>query len=839
VGLAQDLRLAIRTLRATPIVTVVAILSLALGIGANTAIFSILDSLLLRPLPVERPDRLALLASYSRQLFYPDGRPYTGVPSWTYPQWEQIHERRHDLFETAFAFSRIDRFNLARGGQTDFADGMWVSGEYFDGLGVRPLLGRTFTGQDDRQGGGPDGAVAVISYDWWQRRFGGAADVIGKTQTIERVPVTIVGVLPPGFFGTEVGGRFDVALPFGVQPLIRGQEHWLENYNASGVRVMARLKADQTLAAAEQAFRGAQAQIREATIARTRTDGREHYLSEPFSVRPAAGGTSSMRGSYRQPILLIMAVVALVLLIACANIANLLLARAAVRRHEFSVRLALGASRWRLARQLLVESLLLAGGGALAGLGIAQWGRALLLRQLSTPGDTVFLDARLDWRVLAFTAFVAAATALLFGLVPALRASRARPIEAIRAHGRHAIGERRIGLSGALVVGQVALSLVLIVTAGLFLRTFSTLTTRDLGFDRDPVLIARLDASGTGVAPAERAALFARVAEAGRAVPGVSHAAMSDATPVGGWIIDLEMEVESGPPMTQPQNISYRTVVTPDWFATYGTRLVAGRDFGDGDRSGSTPVVIVNETFARKMLPEGNPIGRRVRNAHPMGAAESGQWLEVVGVVADANYRSVREVLASTMYQPMAQQPGTSPLMRLSVRAAGGAPALLTRSVAEAIGRVNPAIAITFTPLKEQLDANVVQERLLAMLAGMFGALALLLAGLGLYGVMSYAVSRRRAEIGIRMALGAAPDRVVRLVLSRALLVIGLGMIVGFGVSAWASTLVAPLLYGLQPRDPITLVTSAVVLGIVGGLAGWLPARRASRIDPAIVLRES
>jgi predicted permease len=839
VGFTQDLRLAVRTLRATPIVTVVAILSLALGIGANTAIFSILDSLLLRPLPVERPDRLALLASYSRQLFYADGRPYTGVPSWTYPQWEQIHERRHDLFETAFAFSWIDRFNLAQGGQTDFADGMWVSGEYFDGLGVRPLLGRTFTGQDDRQGGGPDGAVAVISYDWWQRRFGGAADVIGKTQTIERVPVTIVGVLPPGFFGTEVGGRFAVALPFGVQPLIRGQEHWLENYNASGVRVMARLKADQTLAAAEQAFRGAQPQIREATIARTRADGRSHYLSEPFSVRPAAGGTSSMRGSYRQPILLIMAVVALVLLIACANIANLLLARAAVRRHEFSVRLALGASRWRLARQLLVESLLLSGAGALAGLGIAQWGRALLLRQLSTPGDTVFLDARLDWRVLAFSAFVAVATALLFGLVPARRASRAQPIEAIREHGRGAIGERRIGLSGALVVGQVALSLVLIVIAGLFLRTFSTLMTRNLGFDRDPVLIARLDASGTGVAPAERAALFARVAEAGRAVPGVSHAAMSDATPVGGWIIDLEMEVESGPPMTQPQNISYRTVVTPGWFATYGTRLVAGRDFGDGDRSGSTPVVIVNETFARKMLPEGNPIGRRVRNAHPMGAAESGQWLEVVGVVADANYRSVREVLASTMYQPMAQQPGTSPLMRLSVRAAGGAPALLTRSVAEAIGRVNPAIAITFTPLKAQLDANVAQERLLAILAGMFGALALLLAGLGLYGVMSYAVSRRRAEIGIRMALGAAPGRVVRLVLSRVLIVIGLGMLVGFGVSAWASTLVAPLLYGLQPRDPITLVTSAVVLGIVGGLAGWLPARRASRIDPAIVLRES
>jgi predicted permease len=835
-SLAHDLRLAVRTLRATPIVTVVALLSLALGIGANTAIFSILDSLLLRALPVERPDRLALLADFPPPRYFPDGRPYTVVPSWTFPLWEQIRERRQELFETAFAFSWTQRFNLAQGGQTDFVEGLWVSAEYFDGLGVRPLLGRAFTAKDDLRGGGPDGAVAVISYDWWQRRFGGAADVIGKTQTIERVPCTIVGVMPPGFFGTDVGSRFDVALPFGAEPLIRGADSGLDDDNASGIRVMARLKEGDTLASAEQAFRGVQPQIREATIARTRPDGRARYLSRPFSLLPGAGGTSSMRASYRQPILLIMVVVAVVL-IACANVANLLLARAAVRRHEFSVRLALGASRWRLARLLLVESLLLAGAGAAAGLGIAQWGSGLLVRQLSTTRSTVFLDVRIDWRVLAFTAIVCGGTALLFGLLPALRASRARPIDAIREHGRGAAGDRRIGLSSLLVAAQVALSLVLVVTAGLFVRTFSTLVTRDVGFDRDPVLIAQLDLSATGVTPAGRAALFERLAEAGRAIPGVSHASVSDVTPVGGRVLDLEVEVEHGPPLTQPQNVTYLNLTTPAWFATYGTRLVAGRDFDARDRSGATPVAIVNETFVRRILPEGDPIGRRIRNAHP-DRGESGAWLEVVGVAADANYRTLREVPASTMYLPVAQQSGTGSTMSLSLRAAGGAPALLARSVTEAIGRVSPAIAITFTPLRAQLDANLVQERMLAMLAGAFGALALLLAGLGLYGVTAYAVSRRRAEIGIRMALGAGPRRVVRLVLSRVSFVVGLGVLIGLGVSVWASTFVAALLYGLQPRDPATLIASAGALAIVGGLAGWLPARRAARIDPAIVLRE-
>ena len=830
----NDLRIAIRTLRATPVVTLVVILSLALGIGANTAMFSIVNSLLLRALPVERPDRLVLLLSN------PSVNP--GSP-WSNPVWEQIRDHHADLFQETFAFSRrTTRFNLAQRGPTDFVDGVFASGQYFDALRVTPMLGRTFTIEDDRRGGGPNGPVAVISYRFWQRRFGGSADVIGKTQTIDRVPFAIVGVMPPGFFGTDVGSMSDVILPIGTESLVRGRDSQLDRATTSWLLVMARLKDGQTVASAEQALRGVQPQIREATTpGDVRAEARGRYLATPFGVQPAAGGTSSMRGRYRHPVLAVMTVVALVLLIACANIANLFLARAVARRHEFSVRQALGASRRRLARQQLVESLLLSGAGSVAGLATARWASDLLTRQLSTQANTVFLDTHLDWRVLAFTASIAIAVALLCGVVPALRASHAEPIEAIREHGRRTAGERGIGVGGALVAGQVALSLVLVVAAGLFVRTFTTLAALDVGFDRDPVLLVRLDVPPTSADPSQREALFERVATTVRATPGVAHAAISEVTPVSGMITDVYIEAENGAQLAPPQNVSYRNVITPDWFATYGTRLIAGRDFDDRDRLASPPVAIVNETFARRFLQGANPFGRRIRN--PSSApGETRPWMEVVGIVADATYLSLRAALPPTMYVPLAQQPAGSgffPFATLSVRAASGSPVSLARGVGDAIARVDSEIAITFTPLKQQVDAALVQERMMAMLSGWFSILALLLSALGLYGVTAYAVSRRRTEIGIRLAIGAAPARVVRLVLARVTILLGIGLWIGAGASVWASTFVAALLYGVEPRDPVTLLSSAAVLAGVGALAGWLPAYRASRIDPAEVLRES
>jgi putative ABC transport system permease protein len=829
----NDFRIAIRVLRATPVVTIAIILSLSLGIGANTAMFSIVNSLLLRALPVEEPDRLVLLQS--------DPSMTAGSP-WSNPVWEWIRDHHSDLFEAAFAFSRrTTRFNLAQGGQTEFVNGVYASGRYFDALGVRAILGQLFTVDDDRRDGGSNGPVAVISYGLWQRRFGGAADVIGRTQTIDRVPFTIIGVMPSDFFGTDVGSRSDVILPIGTEPLMRGRDSQLDRLTTSSLLVMARLKEGQTVASAERALRGVQPQIVEATMpANASNEARARRHATPFGVQAAAVGTSAVRARYRQPILTMLAVVALVLLIACANVANLFLARVWARGHEFSVRLALGASRWRLARQQLAEGVLLAALGSSGGLVIAHWASDLLVLQLSTEANTVFLDTRLDWRVLAFTAAVAIAVALLFSIVPALRASHTEPFNAIRGHSRNAAGEGLNGFGGALVVGQVALCLVLIVAAGLFIQTFTALATLNVGFDRDPVLLVRLDVPQTSAEPPQRAALYERVAATVRALPGVAHAAVSAVTPVSGMITDAYVEAENGPPLAPPQNVSYRNVITPDWFATYGTPLVAGRDFDERDRLASPPVAIVNETFARRFLQGGNPLGRRIRNP-PSAPSDVPPWLEVVGIVADATYLSLRDAAPPTMYVPLAQQPGGSgffPFATLSIRAARGAPGALARGIGDAIARVDSEIAITFTLLKQQVDAALVQERIMAILSAWVSVLALLLAALGLYGVTAYGVNRHRTEIGIRIAVGAAPASVVRLVLTRVTIFVGIGITIGASASIWVSKFIATLLYGLDPRDPTTLMFSAIVLAMIGAVAGWLPAYRASHVDAAEVLRE-
>ena len=821
----QDLRDAFRALKATPVVTIVAILSLALGIGANTAIFSILDSLLLRSLPVKEPQQLVMLGDGE------SGRP----TSWTNPIWDQVrnHER---LFDGAFAWSG-SRFNLAPGGQTELVDGMWASGRLFDVLGVPAILGRTFTEADDRRGGGPDGPVAVISYSFWQRRFGGAADTIGRSLTVERVPFTIVGVTPPSFFGVDVGRTFDVAIPIGTEPLIRGKESSLDRRSNWWLNAMVRLKDGQTVESAASALRGVSPQIREATIPQDwRPQDKDGYLRGGFRLLPAANGGSGLRQRYRQALTTIMVVVALVLLIACANIANLLLARATARRHELSVRVALGASRVRIARQLLTESLLLSGAGAVLGLLFARWGSRLLVRQLSTTTNTVFLDLSLDWRVLGFTAFVAIATAVLFGTAPALRATRVQPNDALKAQGRSVIGDGQLGLGNTLVVMQVALSLILVVAAGLFVRTFSSLAHLNLGFERQGVLVASVNAQRAQLEPDQRPELFRRVLEAAVSAPGVSSAALSAVTPVSGSTWNNRIELPEGPPLPEKERVTFINLLSGDWFKTYGTPILAGRDFTNTDGKEAAPVAIVNEAFAKKFTYGRNPVGVRVRQ--PGFGTRPAIDRQIVGYVKDAVYRSLREPVPPTMYIPYAQQPEPPSFMSVSVRASGGSPALLTKGLAAALTGVHGDLAITFRPLADNIDAALTQERMVAMLSGFFGGLALLLAGLGLYGITSYAVSRRRTEIGIRMALGAAPGGVIRLVLRRVAIMVLLGVIVGSAVSVWAAKFVATLLFGLQPHDPVTLVAAVAALTAIGALAGWLPARRASRIDPATVLRE-
>ena len=808
-----------RSLRATPTVTAVAVLSLALGIGASTALFSIFSSLTLKSLPVPEAARLVLLVE----------------DSWTNPIWEEIRGRQDQIADAAFAWS-TERFDLSSTGETDLVDGLFASGRIFDVLGVSALRGRTFTQSDDDRRGGPDGPVAVISYGFWQRRFAGADDAIGRTLSINRTPFTIVGVTPQGFFGPDVGRSADVMLPLGTEAIVRGVESSLDGRLSWWLNIMLRLRRDQTVAQATERLRGVQDQIRVATMPEPAKFGKnlqDTYLREPFILDAAPSGRSTLRTRYDQPLRALMAVVGLVLLIASANIANLLMARATARRHELGLRLALGASRFRLSRQLLAESLMLAGAGAALGLVFARWGSQALVAQLSSIGNRVYLDMPLDWRVLGFTIGVAATTAILFGVAPALSVSGLSPNEALKEQGRGAPGERRASLRQALVVLQVALSLMLVVTASLFARTLFSLTTRDAGFDRAPVLVA----SVTVKQPAQqRLAIFEGMRDAAAAVPGVSDAAISYTTPVGraGWNTMIVVPADS--PLGRRERMAWINAVSPGWFKTYGIRFASGRDFDGRDRIGAPLVAVVNRAFARRFLKEGDPIGQRFSEQGPSG---TGDTFEVVGLVEDTVYRSLRSAMEPTLFRSTGQWAQARSTIALGVRSAGAPPLSLTRSVGEALGRADSQASLTFFTLSSQVDASLIQERLLATLSTFFGALALLLASLGLYGVTSYSVNRRRGEIGIRMALGADASDVVRMVLTRVGALVLMGVVIGTGASFWASRFVASFLYGFTASDPATFVGAALVLGLVAAAAGWIPARRASRIDPTIVLREA
>ena len=821
----DDLRHAVRALRASPIVSLVAVLSLALGIGANAAIFSLVNSLLLRTLPVAEPQRLATISSdRAIQLGFNAGL------GWNYAMWDQLRQRAGS-FDGALAWS-AQRFNLAASGEAQPVDGLVTSGDFFTVLGVKAALGRTFTAADDVRGGGPAGAVAVISDGFWRRHFGAASNIVGTTLTIDGVPLTIVGVTPPEFLGLVAGQKFDVALPLGIEPLVR-KRALIDQPEAFVLFVMLRLKPGQSIGAATETLRTLQPQMHE-SIRMPR------FARDPFTLVSAATGTDipgTVRQRYQRPLLTIFMVVALVLLIACANIANLLLARAAARRHELSVRVALGAPRWRLARQLFVESLVLAGIGAAAGLAFAAWGSRALVAQLSTAVSPVAIDLSLDWRVFGFSAVVTLATAVLFGTAPALRAGAIAPMEAIKEQGRGATSGSGRGLSGGLVVAQVALSLVLVVAAGLFIRTFARLATMPLGFDRDRVTLVTVDTARVRIDSAARLPFYHRLVEAVASVPGVEHAAGSTSTPVSAGLPG-GFTVPGRSPTSESESLALWTEVTPAWFATYGTTILDGRDFDERDAAAGQPVAIVNEAFARRFFAGRRAIGETVSGRTVVGVTAN----HVVqgGYKTDGSARSLRDGAPPAIYIPLAQTTDPGPSGRttviVSVRwAAAEAPA--SRGVAAALRGVDPDLAFTLRPLADQIDAGLAQERMVAWLSGFFGALALLLAGLGLYGVTAYAVARQRTEIGIRLALGAPAGAVVGLVLSRVALLIGLGIAAGAGVSIWIARFVATLVYGLAPRDPVTLAGAAAVLALAGTIAGWLPAHRAARIDPLEVLR--
>ncbi len=821
-GAGQDVRAALRGCRASPIVSSVAVLSLGLGIGANSSIFSIINALLLRPLPVADPARLTVLSGRAS----PNQR-------WTYPIWSAL--RQHETAFAGMAAWNAFPFNLAEGGEVQTASGMFVSGGFFATLGVRAQIGRTITEADDTRDRGLDGAVAVISDTFWESRFHRSPAAVGSRLVVERLPVTIVGVTPPEFFGPEVGRRFEVALPIEAERLMRGPDSRLDIRVDFSWHVLVRLKPEQSRQAAVAALRVLQPRIRDAAMPPGTARQQEQFLDGPFDLTPAAAGISEIRPRYERELVTILAVTALVLLIACGNLANLLLAKAAARRHELSARVALGSSRWRLARQFLIESLLLATAGALVGLVLAFWTSRALVAQLSTPTSPIVLDLSLDSSVLAFTIAITTMTAILFGIAPAWRASRESPIDALKSAGRSSADRGHMRAASSLVVLQVALSMLLVAAAGLFVSTFTRLARRDTGLDIDRLLVVNVNANRVRTDRASRIDLYERLSEALARVPGAASAAASVTTPLNGSVWGgNRVDVPGAPPLSARDSTALINFITPGWFATYGVAVLAGRDLDVHDTAGGQPVAIVNESFARRFFPGRTAVGQSL--VQP----ESGHSKVIVGVVADSLFANVRETVRPMIYMPLRQFDWPNmplPGISLSVRTTA-APMSLARGVSEALTSINPELAFNFRPVAAQVSASLVQERLVAALSGFFGVLALLLAGLGLYGVTTCTVARQRSELGIRMALGSSRRRIVKLVLRRIALLVGIGVVAGVVSSVWAAALVTALLDDTDARDPVMLAGAAALLGVTAMLAAGVPTWRASRIDPSAVLRE-
>jgi len=824
-SLVRDLRFAIRQMRQTPIVSGVALLSLALGIGANVAIFSLVNALLLKPLPVYEPDRLVILGLEDTR------GPQTSL---TNPQWEFIRDHQDSLLAVA-AYGN-PRFNLNQRGETRNAQGLFVSGHFFETLGVTAQIGRLFTVDDDRRGGGPDGAVAVISDGFWKREYGGAADVIGKSIDLDGHPFTIIGVSQREFRGVQIGRAFDIATPLGTEPIIRGTETQLDRRSSWWLTIVGRMAPGQTMEHAQSRLRAFQTQVREATLPPDyRTDDLKEYFTEPVTLLPGSTGISNLRDRYSRPLYVLLGIVGLVLAIACANMANLLLAQSASRRKEFAVRLSLGAGRGRLVRQLLVESIMLSTIGSIAGLAIAQWGSRAIVGLLSTRTQVVDINLSMDWRVFAFTSAVGVFTGLLFGVAPALRGTRLTPADALSNHSRGVVaGGGRFQLGHALVSLQVALSFVLVFGSTLFVRTLVALTSQDLGFESSHVIVGTLDLRATGATAENRLQMYARVREAVSAVAGVEAAATSFVTPVSGSSWTEEINVPSYA-SNDRKGVLFNGI-SPDYFRAMGTAVLAGRDLADTDRPGSPNVAIVNEAFAKKYFSGESPLGKTFTIVG-FGPKNPDRVTEIVGLVANAKYQRLREAAQPIIYVAFAQERELFSGARLAIRTTGP-PMDSKNAILQAIISVHKDIFVDLKRFDEDLGANVLQERLVATLSGFFGGLALLLAALGLYGVMSYSVTRRRSEIGIRMALGAEPRAVVRLVLRNVSLITVAGLLVGAAASIGAGRFINSLLFNLATTDRAMIAVTAITLAAAAAIAGYLPARRAARIDPMTALRE-
>jgi predicted permease len=830
----QDIRYALRILGRSPVITGVAILSLALGIGANTAIFSLIDAVMLRFLPVQKPEELVQILRTTVPSRDSEASPQMEsehTPSFTNALWEQVRDHQ-DVFSGAFAWSGT-QFDLAQGGAVQNVNGIFASGGYFATLGVRSAAGRLFVPDDDRRG---CAGVAVLSYGFWQDHFGGAQSAIGGTLHLDDRPFQIVGVSSPGFYGVDPGQKFDVAIPICAAAMFDGKESRLDHRSWWWLGIAGRVKPGVSRGQLSTRLGVLSPQIFGGAVPQDwAPDDQQSFVKRRLVSVPAATGTSDLRRQFGQALKILMAVVVTVLLIACANIASLMFARGVARSKEIAVRKALGASRMRLIRQLLTECMLLSCAGALLGILFARWGSALLVRFISTKRNSIYLDLSLDGRVLTFTACAAVLTGILFGLLPALRSTRVSLTSAMKGAGAED-SERRVRFRPGkwIVASQVAMSLVLVVVAGLFLRSIVKLVTLDAGFDRTNVLLVQANLKTANIPEAQWLANYEEIENGLRALPGVISVSRSIMTPMSNFEWNNYIKADAPNHPTGEASLAYFNFISPRYFDTMRTPLLAGRGFNNGDTKRSLQVAIVNETLARKFFSIANPVGKTFRITADPGKNEPS--VQIVGLVKDAKYESLREETFATAYFPITQIPEGDQAETFELRTAIP-PSGLASAVQEKIAKVNKAIPLEFRTLAQQVDDSLVQEHLLATLSVFFGALALLLAAIGLYGALSYLMNQRRTEFGIRMALGARPVSILQLVLRDLVVVLLGGLAAGVAISLAAVGVLQKMLFGLAPRDSLTMTTAVGLLAGVAFLAAYLPARRAMRADPMVALR--
>ena len=824
--LRGDVRYGLRSLRKSPAFTTVAILSLAIGIGANTAIFTLINAVMLRPLPVVRPDELLQV---SLRDSVPQNPNSLGMAHFTNPIWERLRDETRQY--ASYAVSDYTGFSLVTGGEIRSARGMYVNGDFFSTLGVQPILGRSIAAADDYPG---CPATVMLGEAFWQSEFGAARDAVGRTIRLEGKPFTIIGVVPRSFFGVDVGTIQQVYAPLCTEAIIRGKSSALPLKSNWWLRVIARPKPGVSAAELGQRLRILSRPVLEAAMpAHYPPQRRAEFAAQKLSVRPVYHGLSEVRDRYAKALKILMGMVAVILLIACANVANLSLARGAARARELAVRIAIGASRGRVMRQLLTEAVLVAGAGTLAGIAIATWATRLLVGMMSTARSQVLLDLTPDPSVLAFAAAACVTTVMLFGLLPAWKATRVDPQLSMKAGGRGtAEGHNRFRIGKALVVAQGALAFVLVVGAALLGTTFMRLTTSNLGFDPEGVLVTRVRLPASTPESA-RMALVDRMRSQIQTVPGVQAVSTVDIVPMSGSSWNDEVVIEGDAATGQKPAVVWFNAAGVGYFRTIRSRIISGREFEAGDTPASQKVALVNETAVRTLFKGASPIGRAFQVVFN---GKRGDRTTIVGVVEDSPYESLRSEASPLIYLAEQQAPAGGSV-QFVVRAGAAIPTAVNaiKGIANAI---DPEILLMFTRLEDQLSQSVQRERALALLSGFFGALALMLAMTGLYGVFAYTVARRRVEIGIRVALGAAAGRIMRLVLADVALLIVCGIAIGGAIAYAGATVLQSLLYGVEPRDLVVFGGSAILLGAVGFLAGAIPARRAAALQPVEALRE-